>query len=53
MNLGYYELIDRAERIDEEVSKYRSVAENHIRETAEFLFTEENSSILIYHSDKK
>ena len=47
-NLAFYELIGKAEDINTEVDKYRSVTPGQIQETAKRTFVPENCNILYY-----
>lgn len=47
-NLAYFELIGKAEDINDEVSKYRAVTAEQIKEAAQKTFVRENCSILYY-----
>lgn len=47
-NLAYFELIGKAEDINDEVSKYRAVTAEQIKEAAQKTFVCENCSILYY-----
>lgn len=47
-NLAYFELIGRAEDINSEVEKYRSVSPEQIAKAAEKCFVPQNCSILYY-----
>lgn len=47
-NLAFYELIGKAEDINTEVDKYRSVSPEQIQETAKRAFVPNNCSILYY-----
>lgn len=47
-NLAYFELIDKAEDINSEVEKYRSVSPEQIAKAAEKCFVPQNCSILYY-----
>lgn len=47
-NLAYFELIGKAEDINDEVSKYRAVTAEQIKEAAQKTFVHENCSILYY-----
>lgn len=47
-NLAYFELIGKAEDINDEVSKYRAVTAERIKEAAQKTFVHENCSILYY-----
>lgn len=47
-NLAYFELIGKAEDINDEVAKYRAVTADRIREAARRTFVPENCSILYY-----
>ncbi|MGL5957762.1 MAG: M16 family metallopeptidase [Phocaeicola sp.] len=51
-NLAYYELIGKAEDINDEVDKYRSVNSTQIKELAKRLFVPTNCSILYYKASK-
>lgn len=48
MSLAYYELINNANDINQEVSKYKKVTAEQIREIANQIFTKENSNTLYY-----
>lgn len=48
MNLGIFELLDKAERYDDEEAYYRAVTAGNLLDTARGLFTENNSSTLYY-----
>ena len=50
-NLAYYELLDKAEKIDSEIEKYKGVTSRMLKEVAERAFVEENSSTLYYRAD--
>ena len=50
-NLAYYELLDRAENIDSEMEKYKGITSRMLKEVAERVFVEENSSTLYYRAD--
>jgi predicted Zn-dependent peptidase len=47
-NLAFYELLDRAELMNEETETYLSVTPEELHQTARELFREENSATLIY-----
>jgi len=47
-NLAWFELIGKAEDIEEEVIHYRAVTREHVREVAKKAFCPENSCILYY-----
>ncbi len=47
-NLGFYELLDRAELMNEEVETYLAVSSIDLQRTAQSLFREDNSATLIY-----
>lgn len=47
-NLAWYELLGRAEALDEEVGKYRAVGAGHIMDVARSAFTPANSCVLYY-----
>lgn len=51
-NLAFFELLGRAEDINLEVGKYRSVTVEQIQETARRAFVPENSNILYYKATK-
>ena len=48
MSLGYYELFDNADSINNEFIKYREINSLDIKRVAEKLFAEKNSNILFY-----
>lgn len=48
MNLGIFELLDKAERYDEEEVYYNAVSADSLLETAREVFTENNCSTLYY-----
>ena len=48
MNLEFYELIGKAEDINQEVEKYRDVTADRVREVASTIFSENNCSTLYY-----
>jgi len=50
LNLGFYELIGKAEDINSEVDNYRKISPEDIKRVASKLFRKENSSILYYKS---
>lgn len=52
-NLAYFELIGKAEDINEEVTKYRAVTAEQIKNAAKKTFVHENSSILYYKAVKE
>ena len=47
-NLAYYEMLDKAEDINSEIDKYRSVTSHMLKNVAEKAFVETNSSTLYY-----
>ncbi len=47
-NLGFYELLDRAELMNEEVDTYLAVTPADLHRTAQSLFRKDNSATLIY-----
>ncbi len=47
-NLAFFELIDKAEAINEEVGKYRSVTAGQIQDIATRTFIPENCNVLYY-----
>lgn len=51
-NLAFFELLGRAEDINLEVGKYRSVTVEQIQETARRAFVPENCNILYYKAIK-
>ena len=51
-NLAFFELISRAEDINHEVEKYRSVTADRIKEVAKRTFVRENCSVLYYKAMK-
>ena len=52
-NLAYFELIGKAEDLNDEVSKYRSVTVAQIKDLAKKCFVPENCCVLYYQSAKK
>ena len=53
MNLGYFEWLESAEMIEQEVSRYRQIEADSIINEASRLFRRENCSTLIYQSEMK
>jgi len=51
-NLAFFELIGRAEDINHEVEKYRSVTAERIKEVARQTFVRENCSVLYYKASQ-
>lgn len=51
-NLAFFELLGRAEDINQEVGKYRSVTVEQIQETARRAFVPENCNVLYYKAIK-
>ena len=51
-NLAFFELIGRAEDINNEVEKYRAVTAQRIKEVAQRTFVRENCSVLYYKAKK-
>ena len=49
-NLAYYEMLGKAENIDNEIDRYRGVTSCMLRDVAEKAFVEKNSSTLYYHA---
>ncbi|MBL7826188.1 MAG: insulinase family protein, partial [Saprospiraceae bacterium] len=47
-NLGFYELIDRAELMNEETEIYLGVTAAELQQAAQQLFKPENSGTLVY-----
>ena len=52
-NLAYFELIGKAEDINTEVEKYRSVTQEQIKRAAKQTFLPENCSVLYYKAAAK
>lgn len=50
-NLAWYELLGRAEDLEQEVEKYRAVTAGQLKEVAQAAFRKENCSILYYRSN--
>ena len=48
MNIAYYELLGDAQLINTEFEKYNSVSVHDIQRVARSIFTEKNSSVLVY-----
>ncbi len=46
--LGFYELLDRAELLNQEVDAYREVSAQDMQRVAQALFRPENAAVLIY-----
>ncbi len=51
-NLAYFELLEKAEDINDEVRKYRSVTASQLQKVAQKTFIPENCSILYYKAIK-
>ena len=51
-NLAYFELLGKAEDINDEVRKYRSVTASQLQKVAQKTFIPENCSILYYKAIK-
>lgn len=49
-NLAYFELLGKAEDINEEVEKYRAVTAGQLRQTAQTYLIPENCSVLYYRA---
>ena len=49
MNLGFYEWLGDANRINTEIEGYRSLTAEKVRQTAEQIFAEHRSSVIYYH----
>lgn len=47
-NLGFYEILDRAELMNDELDTYRAVTPANLQHSAQALFREENAGVLIY-----
>ncbi len=52
-NLAYFELISKAENLNNEVDNYRTVTANKLKEVACTTFVHENCSTLYYRAEKK
>lgn len=52
MNLGFFELMESASLVNQEIEKYQSVSIDRIKKCATALFKEENCSVLFYNSIK-
>jgi zinc protease len=52
LNLAYFEMLGDAAKVNEQVSHYRGVTAEALRDTAREIFREENSSVLYYHAKK-
>ena len=52
-NIAYFELLGKAEDLNDEVSKYRSVTANQIQELAKKCFVPENCCVLYYEATQK
>ena len=50
MNLGIFELLDKAERYNDEEAYYEAVTAESLQQTAQKLFTESNCSTLYYRA---
>ena len=50
MSLGYYELFDSANAINDEFSKYNAIDSPSIKRVAKRIFAENNSNVLYYQS---
>jgi predicted Zn-dependent peptidase len=50
--LGYYEMIDDAERINKEQKIYSSITKHEIKDAANRIFRNDNVSVLYYYADK-
>lgn len=50
-NLAWYELLGRAEDLEQEVEKYRAVTAKQLQQVAQAAFRRENSSILYYKKE--
>ena len=53
INLAYFEMLNRAEDINDEVRKYRSVSAEQLQRVAQQAFTTENSNTLYYKAQSK
>ncbi len=53
INLTYYELIEEAEALNNEINKYRQVSADMIRDISIDLFNEDNCSTLYYFTNNK
>lgn len=52
MNLGYYEMLGRAEILNQEIDNYRKVSQQEIKDTASQLFDPDRRNTLFYLSEK-
>jgi len=52
MNLGYYEMLGDAGRVNFEIENYRKVSRSQIREDASHLFAENKRNTLFYQVEK-
>jgi hypothetical protein len=52
MNLGYYSMIRDLPLINREIDIYRSLSKSEIADFSKRVFTQENSSTLIYRATK-
>jgi predicted Zn-dependent peptidase len=52
MNLGYYEMLGDAGRLNNEIENYRKVNRSQIREAASRLFAENKRNTLFYMAEK-
>lgn len=52
-NLAYFELLGKAENLNNEVNNYRSVTANQLKEVAKKAFIRENCSTIYYRAEKK
>ncbi len=50
MNLAYFEFLDQAAAVNNEMTRYQQVTPGNITEKARELFREENMSVLYYHA---
>ncbi len=53
IDLAFYELLEDAGSINEEIRRYKKISCRQIQETAKSLFDPSNSSTLLYYSNKK
>lgn len=49
MNLAFYEWLGDAGRINTEIERYRALTTEQVKQTAETVFREEQSSVIYYH----
>lgn len=52
-NLAYFELLDKAENLNNEVNNYRSVTADQLKKVAQKAFIRDNCSTIYYRAEKK